>query len=80
MKDNIQVVRKTIEEMMGNLAGALDKINQLEKELNNLEVMPTGYWEDVNEHTAEKRCSNCKATQTPTIHCKNCGSKNTFKG
>lgn len=76
MKDKIEIAKKTIEQTMENLAITLDKINKIEKQLEKMGPKEDGYWEEVNEHTSDKRCSNCGRVGTPTLFCQGCGSKN----
>lgn len=78
MKDNIDKIIKTVEERMESDALVLDELNKLKAQIEKSEIMPTGEWLDVNEHTAEKKCSNCGRIQSPNLHCSGCGSKNKF--
>lgn len=76
MKEQLRIVKKTIEETMENLAITLDKINEIEKQLEKIDPKENGYWEEVNEHTADKRCSNCGRVTALSLYCNGCGSHN----
>lgn len=78
MKEKIEVAIKTLEAQMENSAIIIDKLHEIEKELDQLEVVSKGTWEDINDETSLKRCSNCGRSDTPTLYCKGCGSRNTY--
>jgi len=79
MKEKIDIAIKTVETSMESLANTLDYLKGIQKDIDNMEIMPKGIWEDINEFTAEKRCSNCGVSQVPHLNCHNCRSRNRQK-
>lgn len=79
MRDKIDIAIKTVEGEIENLANALDYLIEIKKSLGKMEVVPHGTWEDINDDTNLKKCSNCGRADIPTLYCKGCGSKNTYR-
>ena len=79
MKDKIEIAIKTLEGEMENLANSIDYLKSVKEDLDKVEVVPHGTWDDINENTPEKRCSNCGRASLPTMYCHGCGSKNTYR-
>lgn len=75
MKQAIDKYKKASENVLTAIAEMMDATKELTDKLDTIEITPQGEWLDVNEHLAEKRCSNCGRVATPTEYCI-CGSHN----
>lgn len=76
MRERIEILIKTAETLMENIALMTDNLKKLQDQVDTMEIVPHGTWEEINENTSLKRCSTCGRTQEPTLYCKGCGSKN----
>ena len=76
MKQAIDNFNNATENLMTALAETMDAMKEIQKKLESVELTPQGEWLDVNEHTAEKRCSNCGRVTQKTEYCHGCGSHN----
>ena len=74
MKQKLDNLKTASENVLKAVAKMMDAQNEIE--LDKIEITPQGDWLEVNEHTAEKRCSNCGRVTTPTEYCHGCGSHN----
>ena len=76
MKEKLENLKSASENVLTAVAEMMDAQKEVVNALDNVEITPQGEWLDVNEHTADKRCSNCRRVTTPTEFCHGCGSHN----
>ena len=76
MKEKLENLKSASENVLTAVAEMMDAQKEVLNALDKIEITPQGEWLDVNEHTAEKRCSNCRRFTTPTEYCHGCGSHN----
>ena len=76
MKEKLENLKSASENVLTAVAEMMDAQNEVLNALDNVEITPQGEWLDVNEHTADKRCSNCGRVTSPTTFCHGCGSHN----
>ena len=61
-----------MKEKLENLKSASENVLKAVAEMMDAQ----GEWLDVNEHTADKRCSNCGRVTALSLYCNGCGSHN----
>lgn len=76
MKEKLENLKSASENVLTAVAEMMDAQKEVLNALDNVEITPQGEWLEVNEHTADKRCSNCGRVTSPTEYCHGCGSHN----
>ena len=76
MKEKLESLKSASENVLTAVAEMMDAQKEVLNALDNVEITPQGEWLDVNEHTADKRCSNCGRVTALSLYCNGCGSHN----